>query len=88
MQRVAATGQPILDAEYEIIRQDGTVVKLLEYVTPLFDEQGRSRGCVGAFIDVTERKRLEDQLKRKPFSCRTNAIGSSRCWICCRCRWS
>ncbi len=63
MYRVATDGKPILNAEYEVVRPDGTVVRLLEYVAPLFDEQGRSRGCVGAFIDVTERKRLQDQLQ-------------------------
>lgn len=64
IRQVARTGRPVLDAEFEVIRADGSSVKLLEYVAPLFDGEGRSRGCVGAFVDVTERKRLEDQLTR------------------------
>ena len=36
---------------------------LLEYVAPLFDEEGKTRGCIGAFLDITERKQSEKLLR-------------------------
>ncbi|MDH6097545.1 ATP-binding protein [Anabaenopsis sp. FSS-46] len=60
MQYSAAHGATVLDSETEVIHKDGKVVKLLQYVAPLFDEQGNSRGSVGAFLDITERKQIEE----------------------------
>ncbi|MTJ47789.1 ATP-binding protein [Dolichospermum sp. UHCC 0259] len=63
MQYAAAHGVEILDSEVDVIYDDGTVVNLLEYVVPLFDEDGKSRGCIGAFLDITERKQSEKLLR-------------------------
>jgi len=38
---------------------------LLEYVAPLFDEDGNTRGCIGAFVDITERKQAEELLRNE-----------------------
>jgi PAS domain S-box-containing protein len=38
---------------------------LLASASPLFDESGNVRGAVGAFFDVTERKRMEDTLRER-----------------------
>jgi PAS domain S-box-containing protein len=38
---------------------------LLASASPLFDEAGDVRGAVGAFFDVTERKRLDDALRER-----------------------
>lgn len=59
MQMAAKQGLEILDAEVEIVRSNSTTANVVSYTTPLFDEQGRSRGCIGAFLDITERKRTE-----------------------------
>lgn len=59
MQYSAAHGVEILDFEVDVVHDDGTVVNLLEYVAPLFDENGQPRGCIGAFLDITERKQAE-----------------------------
>ncbi|MEP0869981.1 PAS domain S-box protein [Trichocoleus desertorum AS-A10] len=56
----AATGREVLDTEIDIVHSNGRVIKLLEYDAPLFDEQGNVRGCVGAFLDITERKQAEE----------------------------
>ena len=48
----------------DLVFDSGDRVKLLEYASPLFDEQGAVRGAVGAFIDITDRKRLEQQRER------------------------
>ncbi len=59
MQYAAAHDVVIRNAEYDILHPDGTVVNLLEYASPLHDEAGQVRGCVGIFIDITERKHAE-----------------------------
>jgi signal transduction histidine kinase len=56
MQR-AARGVEVRDTEFDIVHPDGEVVNLYGYAAPLRDEHGRPRGAVGAFLDVTERKR-------------------------------
>ncbi|MDP5018903.1 MAG: PAS domain-containing protein, partial [Dolichospermum sp.] len=63
MQYAAAHGVEILDFEVDVVHDDGTVVTVLEYVTPLFDEQGKTRGCIGAFLDITERKKAENLVR-------------------------
>ncbi|MCC5614156.1 PAS domain S-box protein [Nostoc sp. CHAB 5836] len=62
MQYSAAHGVEVLDFEVDVIHQNGKTVNLLEYVAPLFDEEGRTRGSVGAFVDITERKQAEEVL--------------------------
>lgn len=64
MQATARTGEPVRDFEAEIRFDDGRSAHLLEYVAPLFDEAGAVRGCVGAFLDVTERRRAEEERER------------------------
>ncbi|BAY36253.1 two-component hybrid sensor and regulator [Nostoc sp. NIES-2111] len=65
MQYAAAHGVEILDYELDIVYENGQVIKLLEYVAPLFDEEGKTRGCVGAFVDITQRKQTEDILRNQ-----------------------
>ncbi|BBD57957.1 two-component hybrid sensor and regulator [Nostoc sp. HK-01] len=60
MQYAATHGVEVLDFELDIIHNNGQVTKLLEYVAPLFDEEGNSRGCIGAFLDITSRKQAEE----------------------------
>ncbi|MEH2384013.1 MAG: PAS domain S-box protein [Nostoc sp.] len=62
MQYSATHGVEVVDCEVDIIHQNGKIVKLLEYVAPLFDEEGKTRGSVGAFLDITERKLAEEVL--------------------------
>ncbi|MBW4561903.1 MAG: PAS domain S-box protein [Mojavia pulchra JT2-VF2] len=62
MQYSAANGVEVLDFEVDVVQENGKMVKLLEYVTPLFDEEGKTRGCIGAFLDITERKQAEEIL--------------------------
>jgi PAS domain S-box-containing protein len=65
MQYSAVHGVQILDFEVNVIHQNGKVVKLLEYVAPLFDEDGNTRGSVGAFLDITERKQIESTIQNQ-----------------------
>ncbi|MEH2058083.1 MAG: PAS domain S-box protein [Nostoc sp.] len=60
MQYSAAHGIEVLDFEVDIVHDNGKIVNLLESVAPLFDEEGKTRGSVGAFVDITERKQIEE----------------------------
>jgi PAS domain S-box-containing protein len=64
MQMAAATGQPVRHSEIDIVHEDGTVINLYGGAIPLFDEQGNVRGSIGAFLDVTELRRIEQDLRR------------------------
>ena len=59
------TGQPTGMLELKVMREDGTPNFLLASASPLFDESGHVRGAVGAFFDVTERKRMDDALRQR-----------------------
>jgi PAS domain-containing protein len=62
IQVVAATGRGLTDYNMELRFDDGTERFLLGNISPLFDERGETNGAVAAFIDISERKKM-DQLK-------------------------
>lgn len=64
MQYAAAHGVEVLEMEVDILYDNGETTQLLEYATPFFDEQGQSRGCVGVFLDITERKQAEAKIRQ------------------------
>jgi signal transduction histidine kinase/CheY-like chemotaxis protein len=72
MQRAVRTGEPVLNDSYRIVHRDGEAMDVLGSAAPLFDGDGRIRGAVGAFIDVTERRRIEEQLHQAQ---RMQAVG-------------
>lgn len=57
------TGLPF-DFEHRIIRPNGTVRTLHAQGKVLLDDQGRSSKMVGTGHDITERKAMEEQLRR------------------------
>jgi two-component sensor histidine kinase len=57
----AMRGEPIEDDEYTYAFTDGTSRTLLTSATALRDEQGAIIGAVAASLDITERKRMEEQ---------------------------
>jgi len=59
MQRAVRTGIPVNAEEVDIRFPDGTAATLFEYAMPMFDSSGVVRGCVGVFVDITDRKRSE-----------------------------
>jgi PAS domain S-box-containing protein len=65
IQRAIATGKPVPTTEWEMRRADGKAVPILGSASPLFDAEGQVRGAVGAFFDVSDRKRLEDLLRER-----------------------
>ncbi|NEQ20239.1 MAG: GAF domain-containing protein [Microcoleus sp. SIO2G3] len=59
----AIHGVTLEGAEVDIVRGDGAVFNLYGYAAPLLDEDGNSRGAVGAFLDISDRKRTEAALR-------------------------
>lgn len=59
MQICVRSGQPVPNTELDIVRNDGRRLRIAGGVAPLFDEQHQVRGCIAAYMDVTERRRAE-----------------------------
>jgi PAS domain S-box-containing protein len=74
MQRAAYHNEEVRDVEFDIVQPDGRVINLIGNCSPLLDEQGQSRGAVGAFVDITEHKRLQARQLQKE---RLAAIGET-----------
>jgi PAS domain S-box-containing protein len=63
MQYATTHGVEILDSEIEVVRDDGVRINLSQYAAPLFDEDGKVRGCVSVFLDITQRNQAERKLQ-------------------------
>ena len=62
--QVIESGVPILNLEEQLTRSDGTRATLLTSKVPLRDARGQIVGVLGVYQDVTESKRLEEQLRQ------------------------
>jgi signal transduction histidine kinase len=61
VQLAIASGAEVRDYEFDLVYRDNTKRTLFGNATPLIDQGGRTRGAIGAFLDVTELKRMEEQ---------------------------
>jgi signal transduction histidine kinase len=61
MQVAAREGIEVRDFEVDVVHPDGRRVSLYQYAAPLLDEQGRIRGALGVFVDITARRRVEQE---------------------------
>jgi signal transduction histidine kinase len=61
MQVDGRTGREMVAEALDIVREDGGLVNTLAYTVPLFDENGRIRGALHASVDITHRKRAEQE---------------------------
>src|SRR5262245_14692670 len=62
--QLACAGIEVRDFEMDIVRTDGGGTrKLLCYVRPLKDAEGRIRGSVGGYLDITSRREMEEALR-------------------------
>src|ERR1700687_236130 len=50
--------------ETQRCRKDGSLVDVLRSSAPIFDSHGKLTGSMAVFVDLTERKQLEDQLRQ------------------------
>ncbi len=62
--RMAASGTDVRDYEFDIVYPDGMMRHVLGNFRSLRDEQGNSQGAVAAMMDITERKKAEDALRK------------------------
>lgn len=63
LRRAVALGRPVHDVAIDFRFGDGRRVEVIGNATPLFDSRGNVRGAIAAFVDVTERKKAEEQLR-------------------------
>lgn len=54
VQEAATTGREIRDSRLTLRFDDGATVHIFGNAVPLLDDEGKPRGAVGAFLDVTE----------------------------------
>jgi PAS domain S-box-containing protein len=60
--QTACTGVEVRDCEIDLVRPGRDTRNLLCFARPLHDRDGRVRGSVGAFLDITELKKAEQAL--------------------------
>ncbi|MEX0269668.1 PAS domain S-box protein [Leptolyngbyaceae cyanobacterium UHCC 1019] len=63
MQYASAHNIEVRDEVVEIVHPDGAVIQLLSYASPLRDEQGKVRGSIGGFVDISDRNQTEAALR-------------------------
>ncbi len=63
MQKAVASGQAVMKQEVEFRFEDGTKAIAVGNAAPFFDEAGAVRGAIGAFIDITDLKETERELR-------------------------
>lgn len=64
MQEAALKDIDIHNVELDALLPSGEWRGILGSASPLHDAEGRVRGSVGAFIDITERKKVEEALRK------------------------
>jgi signal transduction histidine kinase len=63
METAIRTGKPQENLELDIHKQDGSMAHLFGSAAPLLDESGQVRGCVAAYVDMSERRAAEAALR-------------------------
>jgi PAS domain S-box-containing protein len=64
MQKAALKDIDVRNEEIDVLLPSGEWKGLLGSASPLYDVKGNVRGSVGAFIDITERKKVEEELRK------------------------
>ena len=60
----AARGETIVNFEEELAFDDGSSTFLSGNASPLYDSEGRVRGAIAAFSDITARRDIEEKLRK------------------------
>lgn len=63
MKIAIARGITVKHATLDIVHDDGRKITIYGNAAPLFDEDGKPSGVVGAFMDITELKRAEGSIE-------------------------
>jgi PAS domain S-box-containing protein len=64
LQYAALHGATLKEIEMDLILPDGRVISVIGAATPVFDEKGRVRGAIAAYVDISDRKLMEQQLEK------------------------
>jgi PAS domain S-box len=65
MQEAAAKNIEIKNIELDVLRPSGRKTTMLGSAKPLLGGDGKVRGCLGAFVDISERKKAEEEIERR-----------------------
>jgi signal transduction histidine kinase len=61
MYQAATKGIEVSGVVVDIGCADGSHMTLMEYAAPLFNADGTVRGAIGIFVDISERRRVEEE---------------------------
>ncbi|MHC1743623.1 MAG: PAS domain S-box protein [Syntrophobacteraceae bacterium] len=64
MQYAASHDVDVLNEEVDVLLPSGRRITLLGSASPLRESSGRVRGCVAGFMDITERKKVAERLRK------------------------
>lgn len=64
VEKAARHGVEVRGFEQEVVFADGSVKHLIGNAKPLHDSMGRIYGSVAAFVDISERREAEEQIRR------------------------
>ena len=64
MQKAAATGVGTSDYEFDLVFANGVTKNVLGNIVPLLDAANNPAGAVAAFVDITERKRIDQEIRQ------------------------
>ena len=74
MYQAATGGREVSGVVLDVVCANGSRVTLIEYAAPLFLANGSVSGAIGIFVDITERRRVEQEQR---FLARASSILSS-----------
>ncbi len=62
--QISAAGTEVCDYEFDLVYPDGVVRHVLGNAKPMRDEHNNPCGSVSVYVDITERKKAEEALKK------------------------
>jgi PAS domain S-box-containing protein len=74
LQLAASQGLESQSNELTVVFDDGTHREIFGNAAPLFDDQGRVRGAVGTFVDITNLKEVEEELRQARDRCEEEVL--------------
>ncbi len=71
LRQVLRRGQPVDNEEWGVIRLNGERISVVITAVPVRDSAGKLISAMTTWQDITQRKRIEDQLRRSEYELRT-----------------